>query len=124
MKKSGQLNEEFIPLWFQLPPGFYRVLKAASTDAGLTMAEALKEAVRLFPKLSSAAKEAGITRTQLVAEAGKLMRNRDRPKRARLEKPLVAYRWEKVPPEQRSNIGRELARQRWGKRDENSERPA
>lgn len=124
MKSPSQFDEEFIPVWFHLGSRFYRRLKTTADGAGLSMQETLEEAVRIFPKLNSLAKETGSSRSQCLAQAVKLMRSQKRSPAARPLKPLVAYRWEKVSPEQRSQVGRDLARRRWGKRDANPERPA
>ena len=122
MKNNDPLNEAFIPVWFKVPASFYRHLERVAVDTEMKAPDVLAESVRLFEKLHAVAKEAGLTRSEYLREAAKLIRGRKRSHQA--DKPLVAYRWAKVSPEERSEIARQLARQRWAKRDRNHDRPA
>jgi hypothetical protein len=123
VKELDPLNDAFIPVWFKVPASFYRRLERVAVDAKMKAPEVLTESVKLFEKFHPIAKEAGMTRSECLREAAKLIRDRKRSRQP-ADKPLVAYRWAKVPPEQRSEIARELARQRWAKRDRDHDRPA
>ncbi len=122
VKKSDPLNEAFVPVWFKLPASFYRLLERVAVNTEMKASDVLAESVRLLDKLHAVAKEAGLSRSEYFREAAKLIRDRKRSHEA--DKPLVAYRWAKASPEQRSEIARELARQRWAKRDRSHDRPA
>jgi hypothetical protein len=82
-------------------------------------ADVLRSAVKVFQKLNLIAKEAGMGRAACLREAARLIRNQKRSKQKRSNRPLVAYRWDKVPAAERSRIARDLARKRWAKRDAN-----
>jgi hypothetical protein len=123
VKKPDTLNDAFIPIWFKVPASFYRVLERVAVDAKMRAPDVLAESVKLFEKLHTIAKEAGMTRSEFLREGAKLIRDRKRSLHKPAGKPLVAYRWAKVPPEQRSEMARELARQRWAKRDQDHDRP-
>jgi signal transduction histidine kinase len=117
VRKPDRSNAEYIPIWFHLPPRFYRLLGRVANDAEMEAAKVVMESVKLFQKLHPLAKDSGMTRFKFLAEAAKLIRKQKQSKQKRPDKPLVAYRWEKVPPDERSRIARELARRRWAKRD-------
>src|SRR5260370_19769305 len=105
VKKPDPLNEAFIPVWFKVPASFYRLLERVAVDAKMKAPDVLTESVKLFEKLHPIAREAGMTRSEWLREAAKLIRDRKRSGQP-ADKPLVAYRWSKVPPEQRTELAR------------------
>ena len=116
VKKPNRSTADYMPLWFQLQPDFYRLLGRLAQHTRRKAPDVLTESPKLFQRLNAIADEVGISRVQCLKTAARLIRSRKRAKKKRAGKPLVAYRWEKVPPEKRSEIARELAWKRWAKR--------
>ena len=121
MKGNASLDSEHLPLWFKLRPSFYHRLKRVAEEMGTSTAVALTESVKLTLKLSELANKANLSPTQLVTQFARFIRAKERSQRGVPDKPLVAYRWERTSSEQRSRIARNLARQRWEKRDERAD---
>jgi hypothetical protein len=98
------------------PTRFLSAPDRIAQDAEMEPAEMLGASLKVFRKLNAIAEETGMSRAACLREAATLIRKQKRSKQKRANKPLVAYRWEKVPAAERSRIARELAQKRWANR--------
>jgi hypothetical protein len=95
-KRKVDSADDFLPIWFQLKPSFYKRLKTVAAQDGTSMPEALTAALRFYEKaLKNKSAEASNGASALSPGA------------------LSQLRWRKVPPEERRKMARELAEKRW-----------
>lgn len=91
---------DFLPFWFQLKPGFYKKLKQLADEAGESMPETLRAALKALEQSRKAA-EANEAKGS-AASAGNAS-----------PASLSSYRWSRIPKEERQKIARGLAQKRW-----------
>lgn len=89
---SAKPNFPIYPLWWKVPPVFFRKLTRIATRDGRTEAEVLMDALSCMEKNRS-------TKTVHMNWKG--------------PKDLAKLRWSKTTPEERSALGRRMARIRW-----------
>src|SRR5580704_6447165 len=101
LKKDPKIDSDLIPVWFELPQGFYKRLRAIADECGLSRKEAIQNGLRL-----------------LLREHRKNVANRETKKGLPEAEgaALGALRWENIDKAERSRIGRELAMKRWEKK--------
>jgi len=94
-RKEAAVND-FLPIWFQLKPSFYKRLKSVATQSGTSMPDALNAALRHYEKVLKAAPPESVNGHSALSPGA-----------------LSQLRWRNVPPEERRKMARELAEKRW-----------
>lgn len=92
LRMGSRSDDHFEPPWFNLSPSFHARLNELAKELNLSREVILQRALRALERENE---------------------HRTAPMPSKLASKLSSHRWSKVPPHERSEMARELAKRRW-----------